>query len=71
MKAIKTSTSSHQVCYDVMVTFDMFPHADSLEREKERERGRQRERKQLLCQCMYLDKPGSMEDSKLIYEPSS
>lgn len=29
-KAIK---SSYQVCYDVMVTFDMLPHTDSLERK--------------------------------------
>lgn len=27
----------YQVCYDVMVTFDMFPHTDSLKRERGRE----------------------------------
>ncbi len=32
--------SSYQVCYDVMVTFYMFPHTDSLERKTERKRER-------------------------------
>jgi len=29
--------SSYQVCYDVMVTFHMFPHTDSLGKKPERE----------------------------------
>lgn len=44
--------SAYQVCYDVMVTFDMFPHTDSLERDTERDR--------MLLLCMHSDKPGAM-----------
>lgn len=33
-KTVSAFKRSYQVCYDVMVTFHMFPHTDSLERKK-------------------------------------
>ena len=50
-KTVSAFKRSYQVCYDVMVTFHMFPHTDSLERKKRErlsntERGREREREQ-------------------------
>lgn len=47
---------AYQVCYDVMVTFDMFPHTDSLDRDTERDRTL------FLCclPTLHADKPGAM-----------
>lgn len=38
IKKKKRKNGAYQVCYDVMVTFDMFPHTNSLDRDTKRDR---------------------------------